>query len=62
MLLETTAVDSIFDDSAEPAPVKRDNLVGSGLCGSAVTHTCDKGVMFELITYFDRGSRNPSTK
>ena len=32
-------------------------LVDSGLCGTAVVQTCDEGVLFERITYFDRSIR-----
>ena len=104
LLLETTAADFVFDDPAEPVPVKRDNLVdymhrwdkrtrslggnnewilslecrqdrngiltdwewwelvGSGLCGTAVIQTGDAGVMFERITYFDREPGHFSAK
>lgn len=37
-------------------------LVGSDLSGSAVVQTCDAGVMFERITYFDRNARSTASK
>lgn len=37
-------------------------LVGSDLSGSAVVQTCDDGVMFERITYFNRNARGIEPK